>query len=376
MSTGPGRRLALLLAAAAAGCGSSGGNGYSLDVGADDGGTSPGFGLGGDAAVSDLQAHIEQNHMTVTFVTVSCAGPCADVVAVAAGGQPPYAFRWEDGSTSASRHVCPSASTRYAVTVTDTGTTGELAQGAQSVQVPLAADVLACPDGGGAGDGGARGCASAADAFDVAASFVPTGSNPAGAWSYGYSATLGATFVRYPDFLPATGASDAGGGGWVGVVQWMDLSLGTYSGPVPDVVFNAGSTAQHPPSGIGSSWTLQPGQLALWPGSPGNEYSIARWTAPSAGIYVVQAAFLGIDGDSGLPQSTTDVHVQHDATDVPGGSGFINLNGAGNAFSVVTEVVVAPGDTIDFAVGPGDGLHTYDATALDARICKAAGDGG
>jgi hypothetical protein len=140
--------LGLLPVALALGCGSSGGNGYSLNVGTDDGGAS--FLPGSDDAstTGGLDAHIEQDHITVTFVTLTCAGPCADVVAVATGGQAPYTFKWDDGSTSASRHVCPTSSTDYFVNVTDTGTAGELAQPAETVQVPLQANVIACPDGG------------------------------------------------------------------------------------------------------------------------------------------------------------------------------------------------------------------------------------
>jgi hypothetical protein len=144
-----GAQAALL--AAAWGCGASGGGpGYGLDVGSDEGG--PGsFGSevdSGTNATSALTAHIEQNHVTVTFVTVACHDSCADVEAVASGGTPPYAFAWDDGSTSATRQVCPAASTRYAVTVTDTGSTGELGQVAQTVRVPLVANVIACPEGG------------------------------------------------------------------------------------------------------------------------------------------------------------------------------------------------------------------------------------
>jgi hypothetical protein len=148
----------VLLSISAVGCGSSGGNLYSLPVGDDDGGG--GSFAGTDATASGaFDAHIEQNHVMVTIVTVSCAGRCADVEAVATGGQPPYTFAWDDGSTSASRQVCPASSTNYFVKVTDTATVGELARAAQTVQVPLTADVLACPEGGkpeagASGDGG------------------------------------------------------------------------------------------------------------------------------------------------------------------------------------------------------------------------------
>jgi hypothetical protein len=136
------RFAGLLPVALALGCG-DGRN--SLEVGSDDGGL---FSMGDASSPGALDAHIEQNHVAVTFVTLACTGSCADVVAVPTGGYPPYTFKWENGSTSATRHVCPTASTSYDVKVTDTGTSGELARPAEMVQVPLAAEVLACPDAG------------------------------------------------------------------------------------------------------------------------------------------------------------------------------------------------------------------------------------
>jgi hypothetical protein len=115
----------------------------------------------GDAAPSNaLSAHIESPPgVSVSSVTVSCSEPCADLLAVAKGGAPPYSFRWEDGSTDAARHVCPTSTTSYAVTVTDTGVvSGEFRSDPQSVSVPLTANVLDCSqralDAGSGGTGG------------------------------------------------------------------------------------------------------------------------------------------------------------------------------------------------------------------------------
>jgi hypothetical protein len=140
------RVFGLLLAALAPGCGSTGHN-DSLALGSDDDGD--GSFAGSDASgVTALDASIEENHVTVTIVTLSCAGDCASVEAVATGGHPPYAFAWDDGSTNPSRQVCPASNTVYAVKVSDTGTAGEFPRPSESVRVPLTANVLACPDGG------------------------------------------------------------------------------------------------------------------------------------------------------------------------------------------------------------------------------------
>jgi hypothetical protein len=190
---------AVLTSASVAGCGSQ----ASLaTVGFVDGGGSFAPGLGGDAGPGAFDAHIEENHVTVTFVTVSCSEGCAEVQAVGTGGYPPYAYAWGDGPTTALRRICPDASTKYRVTVTDTGTTGEFPRAPESVQLPLDARVLACPEGGmgdaggeGAGDGGA--CTADADAFapetvtpdylDNAVSYFGGGADlPAGRYSLTY----------------------------------------------------------------------------------------------------------------------------------------------------------------------------------------------
>lgn len=128
-------------------CGGASNRGYSLTVGGDDAGA--GAFNGGDASpVPDLDAYIEQGQVAVKLVTLSCAGDCATVQAVGTGGHAPYTYRWEDGSTNSVRRLCPTADAAYAVTVTDTGETGEFPRPEQTAHASLTANVLACPDGG------------------------------------------------------------------------------------------------------------------------------------------------------------------------------------------------------------------------------------
>jgi hypothetical protein len=337
--------FALILAP---GCGSNPGNGYSLDVGSDDGGSSLLLGSGDAGTSGALDAHIEQNHITVSFVTLTCTGPCADVVAVPTGGHPPYTFRWDDGSTGAAREVCPASSTSYLVKVTDTGTSGELGHPAQAVQVPVAANVIACPDGG-TGDGGPGACDSVSDVS-------PSGANPHGAWSYGWSASLGAAFTRHTQFLVSPT-------GYSGIDVWTSGTAGVQLNPAAYV--NPAVTVLT----LGT-FTAQPGQFVLHPG-PLGQYSIARWTAPRSGTYAVRSTFEGID----VGPTTTDVHVQHNGADVA--AGFINVNGAGNTYPSNVSLSVVAGDTVDFAVGFGNNGFNNDSTALSATVCSASTpDGG
>jgi hypothetical protein len=146
--------VAALLWGSMLGCG-TGDHGYSLPVSDDDDGGGGGAFGGADAsAAGPLGAHIEANQMTVTIVTVGCAGDCADVRAVATGGHPPYTFAWSDGVTSAAREVCPTSDTTYGVKVTDTGSGGEFARAPATANASVTATALDCADGGTTADGG------------------------------------------------------------------------------------------------------------------------------------------------------------------------------------------------------------------------------
>jgi hypothetical protein len=136
------------LLAFAVACGSASRSGYALDVGDDADAGNLYLQSGGDAAVAVLDAFIEQNRVAVHVVTLSCEGQCAQVQAVAIGGNPPYTFVWSDGTKGATRSLCPSTTSSFDVTVTDTATSGELARPSQTARASVTADVLACPDAG------------------------------------------------------------------------------------------------------------------------------------------------------------------------------------------------------------------------------------
>jgi hypothetical protein len=141
------RRVACIACVALAGCGAKGAGGlgevgtYPPDM--------PSFPGGDGGGPGPLDAQIEQNSIAVKVVTVSCAGSCAEIEAVPTGGNPPYTFAWENGSTGAARQVCPTAGASYSVTVSDTGATGEIARPSQSTTVAVTSDILACPDAAG-----------------------------------------------------------------------------------------------------------------------------------------------------------------------------------------------------------------------------------
>lgn len=135
--------------------------------------------------------------MTIELITLACAGDCADIEAVAHGGNPPYAFAWEDGSTTAARRVCLDADKTLTVTATDTAIeTDELAYQAQSTSADVTATVLACADGGTPPTDAGRCDAAtdllppeelAADIFGVPTFFAGGVSLPAGRYRIAYA---------------------------------------------------------------------------------------------------------------------------------------------------------------------------------------------
>lgn len=127
------------------------------------------------------------------------------------------------------------------------------------------------------------------------------------------------------------------------------------SGIDPNVNHNAGDAAV---SGFGITW--QPGQMAFHPGVNG-EYSVVRWTAPRAGDCGVQAHFSSI-----AERATTDVHVLHNGA--PLYDAGINVNGGGREATYEARITVNAGDTVDCAVGFGNGSYGADTTAIALNI--------
>jgi hypothetical protein len=150
------RKMMIVGSVALLGCSAGGGNQATVGHVGDGGGSKAGSGGAGSIALSDggtsktLSAHIERpSGVTVTVVTVGCADACADVRVVAHGGFPPYTFKWDDGSTNPARTICPSATTQFVASATDTGSpSGEFARPPANASARVTADVIQCPEGG------------------------------------------------------------------------------------------------------------------------------------------------------------------------------------------------------------------------------------
>ncbi len=179
----------------------------------------------------------------------------------------------------------------------------------------------------------------------------------------------GAVFRHAVDFLPRLRELDG--------TRLVFLNSGRYdqaSQSTPGLEMVNGPSgldpcvAKNPSNRRSVSWmnnTWQPGEMSLHPG-PTGEYSVVRWQAPTAGQCQVKAAFKGLGR-----HTTTDVHVLYNGSAIFDSS--INLNGRGNAVQCEKTITVTEGDTLDFAVGWGNGDYGGDTTALAAMIRSSDG---
>jgi len=151
-----------------------------------------------------------------------------------------------------------------------------------------------------------------------------------------------------------SGRWDARAGGLAGIEVWRNAERID-----PCVTHNG---AKRTIQGLGITWA--PGQLAFHPGKNG-EYSVVRWTAPAAGAAHFSATFTSI-----AERATTDVHVLHNGRALF--DSHINLKGCGRESRFSKTLAVRKGDTLDCAVGYGNGDYGADTTALAVTI-QAAG---
>jgi hypothetical protein len=192
------------------------------------------------------------------------------------------------------------------------------------------------------------GPALAGPVFNAADDFSITNGNPNGVWSYGFETTLGGAFTLYTANSTTT-FGNPNFNSWRG-------NIGGDGTPL--VLKNTASTNQQ-----GTGANLNGGELALHPG-PGGQISIVRLTAPGAATYSLSAIFEGRDNILG---TTTDVHVLLNGSSIF--DALVNGFGPGSDQSLSTNVTVAAGGTIDFAVGFGaDRNFSSDTTGLDARL--------
>jgi hypothetical protein len=93
---------------------------------------------------------------------------------------------------------------------------------------------------------------------------------------------------------------------------------------------------------------------------------VVRWTAPADGEAEISSTFRSI-----AERATTDVHVLHNGRTLH--DGWVNLQGQGPRSDYRGVLRVNKGDTIDCAVGFGNGDYGADTTALAFTIKTGVG---
>ncbi|MCL5097724.1 MAG: hypothetical protein M1608_09390 [Candidatus Omnitrophica bacterium] len=180
--------------------------------------------------------------------------------------------------------------------------------------------------------------------------------NPNGTWSYGSMSRVGGL----PDTSTLTLYTDGTAGGLGTPIEFWHTG-----GWDPNVSHNPTDSDY---LNFGVHWYA--GIVSLGPGFDGT-LTAARWTAPSAGTYTINAMFTD-DQDGG---DGADVYVYHNDTALFRGNSGTTV-GSGTNFTTV--LFLAAGDQLDFIGGAGADLApTGDNAALDAVITlawSAAGD--
>jgi len=189
--------------------------------------------------------------------------------------------------------------------------------------------------------------------YDAALDFSTT-ANPNSPWSYGYEASLGGTFTAFATpFRYVASAAGALVEGWAkGGQYWYDY--------YPHVVKNTTGVAYD--DGLG--FTVGSGQLEMAPGFGGD--AVVRFTAPAAGTYELTSLFSadqnGFDG-----VTSTDVHILVNGSGIfSSGIGIPGYPSLSESFA--GSVVLAAGDTVDFAVGQGVNSIWGDSTGFGASL--------
>ncbi len=175
--------------------------------------------------------------------------------------------------------------------------------------------------------------------WDLSDDFSPT-VNPAGEWSYRYSSTLVGPTTPFPD---------SGEPHTVGVAHWWDEAA--FGWITPSVAHNEMAIDVD----MGGGVIFPANGVVLHPGSAG-EFAIVRWVAPTSTSYRIDAYFELLDSGQ------TDATVLHNGAII-----FADTISGGASSTFTTTLILAAGDTVDFAVGYS-GNHHQDSTLLAVTI--------
>jgi len=203
------------------------------------------------------------------------------------------------------------------------------------------------------GDSGIKVAPGSRPAFDVVRDFS-IGSNPTGAWSYGFSNTLG-------EFAPhSTRQLEV----FPGVDRWTTPEIDDLG-----VMRNRTNVNV---TGNPATYTIPPDMLLMHPGKDGS-FEVIRWTCERDGQYAIEGSFKGLDTQTGIADISVYI-VTHLQNSQPLITRLVDLHGIGTEvpFSI-TKLQMRRGDRIDFVVGVGPSRqYGAGSTGLQAVITQAA----
>ncbi|HKD86348.1 MAG TPA: PEP-CTERM sorting domain-containing protein [Terriglobales bacterium] len=194
---------------------------------------------------------------------------------------------------------------------------------------------------------------ASANIYDAAGGFLPT-NNPGQIWNYGLAPTLGAPIQLFTNYT-------TNWAGFSNFIAWYGNDFPGSAGPnsgFPEVMMN-GTGSPFTGANLGN-WL--PSELLLHPDSH-DDLAVVQFTAPSADIYTITGAFVGIDN---LLTTSTNGYITINGNNVF--SGNVPTWNVSQAFSITSQL--AAGDTVDFAVswGPPRNVFQGDSTGLIAVI--------
>jgi hypothetical protein len=202
----------------------------------------------------------------------------------------------------------------------------------------------------------ADGAAASGQTFSVldGAAAWPTNSHPQ--WVFGSTPSLGGLFTPFQAAYSRTGYY---------TMNAYQLSSGAYPANYPIIAFN---TATNPLTFSSGQFQMPAQTVDMACGADGS-YAVARFLVPVTGQYHVSGKFLGLEGPSAVapPGTRTDVHLLRNSS-----SGLFDelVIGQFTEKSFGFALPLSQGETLDFAVGYGDGSYGNfgDSTGLVATI--------
>jgi hypothetical protein len=172
--------------------------------------------------------------------------------------------------------------------------------------------------------------------------------NPNGAWTYGYSPSVGGEFA-------ADTAQTDGSAWWAaGITNGWSKTDNPYLPAIWSVLSDTTALGAVP---------VAAGEMVIHPGTGLTECGVVRWTAPATGSYDVTASWESINGMAEYAYNAgVDVHLLKNGVSIYDGvTSYLTATGPATMGSTILSLTA--GDTLDFVTSPL-GADLYDPASL------------